>query len=68
MDKIDKSEKLLEQAELQQLATAEFLSDVDKANIQAREAVNRGMKTLQEAKETLQKLSGNFYFFLHLFY
>lgn len=58
-NKINKSEALLNQAEMQQSMTAEFLAEVDQANIQAKDAVERAKKTFEEAEETLKKLSGN---------
>ncbi|KAH0534833.1 laminin subunit gamma-1 [Cotesia glomerata] len=55
-EKIRKSEILLDKAQDQQAATAELLSDVDKANEKAKDALKRGNETLVEAKETLKKL------------
>ncbi|XP_034942261.1 laminin subunit gamma-1 [Chelonus insularis] len=55
-EKIIKSEILLEKAQDQQAATADLLSEVDKANEKAQDAVKRGNQTLTEAQETLKKL------------
>ncbi|XP_076248690.1 laminin subunit gamma-1 [Calliopsis andreniformis] len=56
MEKIRKSEELIERAQDQQAATAELLAELDGANEKANDAVKRGDRTLQEAQETLKKL------------
>ncbi|KAK0177645.1 hypothetical protein PV328_001679 [Microctonus aethiopoides] len=55
-EKIKKSEELLEKTNDQLAATAELLSEVDRANEKAQDAVKRGNQTLAEAQETLKKL------------
>lgn len=51
-------EELLEKAQKQQDNTAELLSEVDEAHKIAKDAVARGAQTLEEAQDTLTKLSG----------
>ena len=58
VEKIKKSDELIERAQDQQAATAELLAELDKANEKVDDAVKRGDQTLKEAQETLQKLSG----------
>lgn len=57
-DIIINSEQLLLKARDQQDATADLLSDADKANAKVDDAVKRGDHTLKEAQETYKKLSG----------
>ena len=59
-DTARKSETLLNQAEDQQAATAQLLSEVDRANEKAKDALKRGNQTLIEAQETLKKLGGKY--------
>ncbi|XP_033323034.2 laminin subunit gamma-1 isoform X1 [Megalopta genalis] len=56
VDKLKKSEDLIEIAQDQQGATAELLAELDQANEKANDAVKRGDQTLKEAQETLKKL------------
>ncbi|XP_067209558.1 laminin subunit gamma-1 isoform X2 [Linepithema humile] len=56
VEKIRKSEELLERAQDQQAATAELLAELDEANETANDAINRSNQTLKEAQETLNKL------------
>lgn len=66
IEKIRNSEELIERAQNQQAATAELLAELDEANEKANDAVKRGDQTLQEAQETLKKLSGIYQFILLL--
>lgn len=61
VEKVKKSDELIERAQDQQAATAELLAELDKANEKVDDAVKRGDQTLKEAQETLQKLSGIHY-------
>ena len=58
VEKVKKSEQLIERAQDQQAATAELLAELDGANARANDAVKRGDQTLKEAQETLKKLGG----------
>lgn len=60
IEKVRKSQELLERAQDQQAATAELLAELDQANATANDAVNRGDQTLKEAQETLERLGGKF--------
>lgn len=60
VEKIRKSEELLERAQDQQAATAELLAELDEANETANDAVKRSNQTLKEAQETMNKLNGKF--------
>lgn len=62
VEKVKKSEELIEKAQDQQEVTAELLAEVDGANEKANDAVKRGDQTLKEAQETLKKLSGIYHF------
>ena len=56
VEKVRKSEELIELVQDQQAATAELVAELDKANEKVDDAVKRGDQTLKEAQETLQKL------------
>ncbi|XP_031846744.1 laminin subunit gamma-1 isoform X2 [Nomia melanderi] len=56
VEKVRKSEELIERAQDQQAATAELLAELDGANEKVNDAVKRGDQTLKEAQETLKKL------------
>lgn len=62
VEKVKKSEQLIERAQDQQAATAELLAELDGANARANDAVKRGDQTLKEAQETLKKLGGIYRF------
>lgn len=56
VEKVRKSEELIERAKEQQAATAELIAELDRAKEIADDAVKRGDQTLKEAQETLKKL------------
>lgn len=61
VEKIRKSEELIESVQDQQAATAELVAELDKADEKVDDAVKRGDQTLKEAQETLQKLGGTYH-------